>query len=429
MTTLQSTAETALELARKQGADKAQAQATMVEVREMNIESDKITLYRNYANQNLSLKIIKDQRTASQSTNQFEQPEILDLAKKSYQSALSSPQDAAFDIAPKADASRMNFGIEKINEEVMFTRLSQLLTDAKREFPLTIIEGGALHFTRSHKALVNTNGLTLDSQTGHYSAFAMFTTKYKGKSSSFNYAGFDLADESAPLMEIGGLRELLKQSAEQIKTEKINEKFEGEIVITPHCMTDFSEMILSYLQSMRMLKKQSFFSEKLDQAVASAHWNLKSLPVNGPFVTRSFWTGDGYLSEDETIFENGILRNYLLDQYAANKLSLKMSRSQGSHLWLKSGATPYKKMISNVKKGVLLCRFSGGYPAENGDFSGVAKNSYLIENGEIRSPLSEVMVSGNLAEMMKQTVAMSSESLNFGSCQFPWVQFSGLTIS
>ena len=33
-----------------------------------------------------------------------------------------------------------------------------------------------------------------------------------------------------------------------------------------------------------------------------------------------------------------------------------------------------------VERGVLLGRFSGGSPSPSGDFSGVAKNSFLIEN-------------------------------------------------
>ena len=51
-------------------------------------------------------------------------------------------------------------------------------------------------------------------------------------------------------------------------------------------------------------------------------------------------------------------------------------------------------MVADVEKGVLITRFSGGRPSDNGDFSGVAKNSYYIEDGEVKFPLSETMVSG-----------------------------------
>ncbi|WP_425290044.1 metallopeptidase TldD-related protein, partial [Shewanella algae] len=77
----------------------------------------------------------------------------------------------------------------------------------------------------------------------------------------------------------------------------------------------------------------------------------------------------------------------------------------------------------------MLCRFSGGYPASNGDISGVAKNSYLIENGEIRGPVSEVMVSANIPNMLNNIVSCSRESINFGSSIAPWMRVSDVTIS
>jgi len=81
------------------------------------------------------------------------------------------------------------------------------------------------------------------------------------------------------------------------------------------------------------------------------------------------------------------------------------------------------------KKGILLCRFSGGRPSDNGDFSGVAKNSYYIENGEIRYPISETMVNGNIVEMMNNIKQISSERVNSGYHIYPWIKFDGLTVS
>ena len=86
-------------------------------------------------------------------------------------------------------------------------------------------------------------------------------------------------------------------------------------------------------------------------------------------------------------------------------------------------------MIKSVERGILLARFSGGYPSDNGDFSGVAKNSYLIENGEIKYPISESMISGNFAEMLKNIKAISKERIDYGFSILPWIQVSGITIS
>ena len=74
-------------------------------------------------------------------------------------------------------------------------------------------------------------------------------------------------------------------------------------------------------------------------------------------------------------------------------------------------------------------RFSGGNPAANGDFSGVAKNSYLIEDGRIGPAVSEVMVAGNLFEMMQAISGVSSEVVNDGVTSIPWIRVEGITIA
>ena len=86
-------------------------------------------------------------------------------------------------------------------------------------------------------------------------------------------------------------------------------------------------------------------------------------------------------------------------------------------------------MIAGVEKGIVMGRFSGGQPGPSGDLSGVAKNSFLIESGKITKALSEVMISGNLADMLRDTVAVSQERENSGYWLFPWIRVKGVTIS
>jgi PmbA protein len=78
---------------------------------------------------------------------------------------------------------------------------------------------------------------------------------------------------------------------------------------------------------------------------------------------------------------------------------------------------------------VLIARYSGGRPNDKGDFSGIAKNSYYIENGVIAYPISETMVSGNLASLLTNIVAISAERADVGSGIFPWIRVGGIGIS
>jgi PmbA protein len=78
---------------------------------------------------------------------------------------------------------------------------------------------------------------------------------------------------------------------------------------------------------------------------------------------------------------------------------------------------------------VLLNRFSGGRPNDKGDFSGVAKNSYYIENGAVAYPISETMVSGNMARLLHDILAISRERADFGYAIYPWIRIGGIGIS
>ena len=93
------------------------------------------------------------------------------------------------------------------------------------------------------------------------------------------------------------------------------------------------------------------------------------------------------------------------------------------------GKETLEQMIKGIEKGILVMRFSGGQPAPSGEFSGVAKNSFLIENGKIAGALSETMISGCVPEMLKQIRGISSDVMKDGNVSLPYVAFEGITIS
>jgi len=78
-------------------------------------------------------------------------------------------------------------------------------------------------------------------------------------------------------------------------------------------------------------------------------------------------------------------------------------------------------MIKKIKKGVFCARISYGSPNPNGDFSGVLKNSYYIEDGKIMYPISETMMTANVIDMFNNIESISKEECNFGSMKSPFM--------
>jgi PmbA protein len=87
------------------------------------------------------------------------------------------------------------------------------------------------------------------------------------------------------------------------------------------------------------------------------------------------------------------------------------------------------ELLQGVQRGAVVGRLSMGNPAANGDFSGVIKNSFAINGGEVGSALSETMINGNVAQMLRDVVAVSTERIDTGGWCMPWVRVSGLHFS
>ena len=110
-------------------------------------------------------------------------------------------------------------------------------------------------------------------------------------------------------------------------------------------------------------------------------------------------------------------------------LSCLFQQIGGDLLCRLCGIVAAHDIIADIDRGILVGRFSGGSPAPSGEFSGVAKNGFLIENGKLKGAISETMISGNLAEMLNNLVEVSSDVLNDGGLVVPYMVFDGITVS
>jgi len=223
----------------------------------------------------------------------------------------------------------------------------------------------------------------------------------------------------------------MRENCGQTVTAPLSGSFKGDIVITPMSMIDFAgTMIGLFMSNMPLITGTSIWKDKLNQKVLSDLFTLHSFPRR-PAGTEleSLYTGDGFKTENKTLIEKGVLKDFVLSLYGSKKTGLPRCVSGGEGLIIESGNTAKADMIKNVKKGILLGRFSGGNPAANGDFSGVAKNSYLIENGEITKPLSETMIAGNIVKMFSDIISVSKEKVDYGNAIVPWMHSTGITIS
>jgi PmbA protein len=428
MNTLE-TAKFAVERLVKNGAGKSQCIITNSEKHELNVAAGNISLFRTTFDTSINLLGLVDSKKGTISINKTDIDSIEKGVKEVIEFAHSSKNDPANDIAGYQPPKSFSDGPSQADIETMYVRLKEFLAYSTETYPNTILEEINFDFTKTESGLVNSNGVEFYSNTGTYNFGIMFTSKEGNKTSSFNSAGLKFNDLNSPIKDIGGIDRLLKQSAQQLNVGVIPDKFEGPIIITPECLDDFIGYFTRYISNYCMITGNSAYKDKLNQKIAGSKLTLHSKPAGSELASSYYFTDDGYEAKNTPIVENGILKSFLLNLYAANKTGQPRADNMGYCYVIEAGDSSLDEMIRSTPKGILLCRFSGGNPGENGDFSGVAKNSYYIENGKIQYPVTETMISGNIVQMLYNIEQISKERNNDGYNWFPWIKFSGITVS
>ncbi|MDD5209446.1 MAG: metallopeptidase TldD-related protein [Elusimicrobiales bacterium] len=422
--------EGCLNCLKKEGAQKAQVTLTETEKTGLAIENRRIFLLRDSVDLKLDLAAISADRYASLSLNNLEAGGVEAAARQTLENTLKSPQDTTYDIAPFQAPENFDNNVLSPDMELLYRRFEEFLLDCEKHPSLTLRRMTRLDFFSEKKILTNSNGTNFSSRVGFYEFNAIFSSREGGKNSLGYFTTLRAKNLDRPLVKWGMLETLLEQSAESINTRSVSGKFVGDIVVAPECLSDFlSFMTESALRDNMLISGTSLYKDSVGKLIAGAGFTLSSEPLSPEMAAGYFITPDGRKARDLPIIENGVLKTFILSQYGSRKTGLPLVLNAGGCYSVAPGNTDYKALIKSIARGLLVTRFSGGKPSQNGDFSGVVKNSFYIENGELKFPVAETMIAGNIPLMFMNINGISKERVNFGNAIHPWISFSGVTIS
>ena len=415
---------------RAAGVDKFQYTLTQGTQYELDLEGVEFTLMRTNMDNSLGITLIKDGRKGDISLNRVDEAAIDASIQSALELMRTSPPDPDYDISPWQEPQQFMAGPQEPDTERMYGLLKEFTQQVPTLFPTIKLMTTSLTYSQQVAHFINSNGVDFSSTRGVYRLSSVFSSKEGEKTTSFNYTGFVMQDLEAALLERASLKLLLQQSVEHLQAKPLTGKFVGDIIITPDCLGDFIHYYTArFLGDQPLIAGTSPFKGKLGQQIASSKLTLSSRPVAKEMASGYFVTGDGFAAENVTYIDQGVLNSFLLSQYGAKKTGLERAKNAGGCWVVERGTMGLEELISQVERGVIIARYSGGGPSPSGDFSGVAKNSYYVEKGKIMYPINETMVSGNLLEMFNSIKAISSEQVDFGTALLPYVLSSGVTIS
>jgi PmbA protein len=423
-------AEYALEKLRAAGADGAELGISRGRTDEMNVDGGKFSLLRTTFNSALSIRALVGGRKGSAVTNSLERGEIDRAAAEAVGAAKTSEPDDAEYVAESIGEREFVLGAGACDLDLVYERVREFLDQSAERFPKIEISQMITRYTASDSLYANSNGSRAYTRAAHYGNSGMLCARDGDKVSSFNGFGYGAEDFRTPILARGEMYRVLAETERQIDTVPVSGKFVGRLLVSPDCLRDFLFSVLgACVYDAALIAGSSPWKSKLGEAVADSRVHLALDPLDGRVVCGARVTGDGHLTERQELVRSGVLTGFALSQYGAKKTGRPRAGNVSGNLIVGAGTRSFEELVAATGDGLLINRFSGGSPALSGEFSGVAKNSFLIRGGEVAHAVSETMVSGNLLDMLQNVVEIGGEAVADGGGAAPWIVFDCVTIS
>ncbi len=160
-----------------------------------------------------------------------------------------------------------------------------------------------------------------------------------------------------------------------------------------------------------LYRKSSFLIDSLGKQVFSPIVHLDEKPFERRGSASAAFDEEGVAPQERAVVRGGVVEGYFLGSYAARKLGMKSTGSAGGHhnLVLKSNGPDFKGMIRSLGRGLLVTELMGhGVNPVTGDYSRGA-SGYWVEGGEIRFPVEEITIAGNLRDIFKGIATVGSD--------------------
>ncbi|MFA6730403.1 MAG: TldD/PmbA family protein [Eubacteriales bacterium] len=430
MEELTSKAALCLDLVKEKNIEKAFVSVSSREVNEFNVDGGEFSLFRTLFDNALSLTMYNAGRKGFVSLNRIDAASIKAAVESCADVSESSPPDPAWDIAPKGENGDFVKGCPTPDIPALFDRSKVFMANIAEDYPAIIIEQMIIKHIKSKSAYQNTNGVIYNTVSGKNVVEVMFSAHEGEKSSSFYGSGVSIDSLDKPFIELGTFREDFENIQKQVHTTPLEGKFTGTVVLPPQTLGGVLYVLLSnFCGDMSILNGTSLWKDMIGKKVADEKITLSLSPLDGRVVCGERFTSEGFRSENYDIIKDGALNSFMLSLYVANKTGRTRARNSSFNLIMAPGEKPIAEIIKGIDKGIIVGRLSGGDPGANGEFAGVAKNSFYVENGEIKHAISETMISGNLLELVKNLRGISKEVSCDGDSVLPYAVFDNVTIS
>ncbi len=211
------------------------------------------------------------------------------------------------------------------------------------------------------------------------------------------------------------------------------------VVFDPRVSGSLVGHLLGAINGQSIARKSSFLQDSLGKQVFGPGIQIIDDPLKLRGQRSRAFDGEGLATAAQTLVADGVLQCWLLDCASARQLGLRPNAhaSRGvssppspgsSNVHLVPGTVSPQAMIAGIKRGIYVTEMIGsGVNGVTGDYSRGAVG-FLIENGELTTPVSEITIASRLQDMFARLVPANDLDFRYG-VNAPTILIDGMAIA
>jgi len=438
-TDLTERAERLVAAAKRAGADAADAVCVRGIAMSVDVRLGKVEETRRAEGDDFALRAFVGRRSASVSANVLADP--AELAERAVAMAKVAPEDRFTGLADEdrlakdfADLDLLDTTMPSADE---LTATALAVEDAARAVPGVTNSGGASAGWSLGGLVLATSGGFAGSYLGSRFGISASAIAGSGTGMERDYH-FDSKVYRADLAEPGeigrtaGERAVRRLNPQKMATGRV------PVVYDPRVATSLIGHLSGAINGAAIARKTSFLRSKMGEQIFPSAIRITDDPTRRRGLASRPFDGEGVAADPLDIIEGGVLKTWFLDSATGRELGLptngRASRGSGNpspgstNLTLLPGDKTPEELIAEVGTGLYVTELIGhGVNMNTGDYSRGAAG-FVIENGEIGHPVSEITIAGNLNDMFATLTAANDLVFRYAT-NAPTVAVGGVTVA
>ncbi|MFP3542649.1 TldD/PmbA family protein [Rhizobium sp. SIMBA_035] len=438
--TLLSRASQLIDLARKAGADAADAVVVRSRSQSVSVRLGKVEGTESSESDDFSLRVFVGKKVASVSANPgFD---LTALAERAVAMAKVSPEDPFACLADEANLAKSYPDLELLDRTEV---TSEMLREAALATEAAALEVKGITNSSGGGASGGMGGLVLVTSHGFEGSYmgsrfgrsvSVIAGEGTGMERDYDYDSriyYGELDDPADIGRRAGERTVKRLNPRQVPTGK-----DVTVVFDPRIARGFIGHIAGAINGASVARKTSFLRDKMGQQVLKSGLSITDDPliVRGP-SSRPF-DGEGVSGEKLVMIEDGVLKHWFLSTSTGREIGMETNgrgvrggnsvTPASTNLALNPGDVSPEELIRSVGNGFYVTELIGqGVNMITGEYSRGA-TGFWIENGELTFAVSEVTIASNLKEMFMRVTPANDIDYKYGVAA-PTLAIEGMTLA